>query len=499
VLRYRRDVRDELNTEVDPSSLAILRIALGVILVWGVWRVFDSGDIATVFLEPTYLFRWWLFDWVRPLPGPLLYVAFAAIGVAAALFAAGLYYRVAAVVLAAGLAYWFLLEKGEYLNHKYLATLLALLFVLMPAHAALSIDALRKGWSDRKVGAWTVWLFRFQVSVPYFFAGIAKMNYDWMVRAEPIGSWLAAQTDFPFIGRSFTQSSVVHAMAWGSMLFDLTIVFFLLNRRTRAPAYGVALIFHFMNSRLFGIGIFPWMMIVATSIFFEPDWPKRMSLAFGTSRLARRLIVGGFCAGFAIGGFLPRSFVPVCAVIGGFGVAVLVFHLFEKRLLPWPSADVMPVRTSVGTPIVAFVALWVLVQLVVPLRHWFIPGNVAWTEEGQRFSWQMLLNNKSTVVGFLVTDPASGKTWREDYSEHLTQLQVSRLGNFDMIFQFAHHLEDIYRARGLGDVEVRVRARCALNGRELQWMIDQRIDLTRYPRPYIPPADWILPLKPISG
>jgi vitamin K-dependent gamma-carboxylase len=491
-------VRDQLTGEVDPASLSILRIVLGAIVLWGVWRAFDNGHIAEVFGDPSYLFRWWLFEWVKPFPGPWLYVAFAAIGLTATLVMLGLFYRVAAVAMTAGLAYWFLLEKADYLNHMYLAVLLSILLVIVPAHAALSLDAVRRRWPARKIPAWTVWLFRFQVGVPYFYAGIAKINYDWLIRTEPIGSWLAGQTDFPFIGRFFVSSGVVHAMAWASMVFDLTIVFFLLHRRTRAPAYAVALVFHFMNSRLFGIGIFPWMMIAATTIFFEPDWPKRMGVAFAWSSRMRKILAAGFLIGFVVGGFLPLTFMPVCAFIGGFGVTVLFFHLFEGLLTPGLEASASRGSRPVGKPVLAFVALWALVQLVVPLRHWFIPGNVAWTSEGQRFSWQMLLNDKRSIIGILVTDPATGKTWRDDYSEHLTPLQVERLGTFDMIFQFTHHLEDIYRERGYDDIEVRVRARGSLNGRELQWMIDRRVDLTEIPRPYIPPADWIVPLKPIK-
>ena len=488
-------LRFALRADVDAGSLAVFRMVFGAIVTWGAWRALDSGHVAEAYGDPSYLFRWWLFEWVRPLPGIWLSIAFVAIGIAAAFVTVGLFYRVATVFLAAGVAYWFLLEKADYLNHMYLSVLLSCLLVLVPAHTSLSIDAVRNRWRTRSVPSWTVWLLRFQVGVPYFYAGVAKINSDWLVRAEPLRRWVSQHTDFPVIGPFLDDAAVAQALAWASMVFDLTIVFFLLNRRTRTLAYGVALGFHFMNSRLFDIGIFPWIMIAATTIFFDPDWPKRMASAVRSSSRIRFAVIGGFGFGFLVGGFLPRTFVPLRAFVGGFGVAVLAFHLFDRRR----AAHTHPTtshRHTVGKLLLAFVAVWVVVQLLVPLRHWVIPGNVAWTGEGQRFSWQMLLNDKRSVIGIRITDPATGETWREDYSQHLTPFQVRRFGTNDLILQFAHHLEDIYRKRGIDDIEVRVRARVSLNGRDMQWMIDRRVDLTQEPRPYIPPADWIVPLEP---
>ena len=35
-----------------------------------------------------------------------------------------------------------------------------------------------------------------------------------------------------------------------------------------------------MNASLFQIGVFPWVMIFLTTIFFAPDWPRRMLPSF---------------------------------------------------------------------------------------------------------------------------------------------------------------------------------------------------------------------------
>lgn len=510
-LRHSGDVPDpgmpglrrRLTGPVDAAGVAVFRIGFGIIMAWEVWRAFDGNLIRADYEFPRYLFKWWLFGWVHPFPGRWLYIAFGVLGVASALLALGLFHRAAAIVTFVGITYWFLLEKAVYLNHHYLASLLAFLFVIVPAHAAFSLDARRKPWlHSGSVAAWSLWLLRFQVGLPYFFAGIAKLNFDWLVRAEPLRSAMALHTDFPVIGQYFANGAVIRLLAWGSTALDLFVPFLLLHRRTRAPAFGAALLFHFLNSRFFEIGIFPWMMIVATTIFFEPDWPRRMWAAIRSGgRVTRRVTALGFALGFLIGGFLPETFAGVRAVVGGFGVAVLAFHLIPERIriaehTTGVGRATRPPRTFVlARPLAVFLALWVAVQLLLPLRHFVIPGNVHWTGEGGRFAWHMLLRDKRARVAIFVTDPATGRTWREDVTNHLTAHQRKKMYGPDLLLDFAHYLEGYYRLVGREDVEVRVATWASLNGRPGQRMIESNVDLTAIRRPYFPPADWIVPME----
>ena len=45
-------------------------------------------------------------------------------------------------------------------------------------------------------------------------------------------------------------------------------------------------------------------------------------------------------------------------------------------------------------------------QLLLPLRHGSVPGNVNWTEEGHLYAWHMKLRSKSGRARFIVTDNA---------------------------------------------------------------------------------------------
>src|SRR5918997_832685 len=127
-----------------------------------------------------------------------------------------------------------------------------------------------------------------QMGIVYFYGGLAKLNGDWLA-GEPMRTFLRSNTDFPVIGSLFTDERMVYLFSYGGLLLDLLVVPFLLWRRTRLVAFAFAVAFHFTNSHLFNIGIFPWLAIAATTLFFSPSWPRRF-VAFlrGLRRNLRR-------------------------------------------------------------------------------------------------------------------------------------------------------------------------------------------------------------------
>ncbi len=66
------------------------------------------------------------------------------------------------------------------------------------------------------------------------------------------------------------------AYGWAGAGFDLTIVAWMLWGRSRPLAFAVLIVFHLITGQLFMIGVFPYMMIAASLIFFSPEWPRRL-------------------------------------------------------------------------------------------------------------------------------------------------------------------------------------------------------------------------------
>jgi vitamin K-dependent gamma-carboxylase len=517
-LSLQQRVARSLSQPVDSAGLVYFRIAFYSIMLWEAWRFLTENWVGFHFSHKVFYFTYWPFVFVHPWPGEGMTIHITAMAVVAIFLILGLLYRVNATLFFFLLTYIFLLERALYLNHFYLVCLLAFLMIFVPAHRDFSLDAWRfPQWRTRVVPAWSIWLLRFQIGVPYFFGGLAKLNGDWL-RGEPLRLWLAERPDFPFLGPVFTHEAVVWVMTYGSLLLDLFVVFFLLNRRTRVFAYIATLIFHFMNSRLFAIGIFPWAMIAATAIFFEPDWPRRVlrDIKEGHAYRFPALLIG-FAIGFLIGGIIPGYFSWVQAAVGGLGVAIAAYHLDEpfrpaqentveipakqkKEKARKGKKDAQGVIPQEPAPLsqwtLAFLGLWAIIQLCVPLRHLLIPGNVHWTEEGHDFSWHMMVRTKTGEGGFSATDLATGKQWDINLWDYLTLgQQREMLKRPHMIVQFAHYLANHLRDAGHQQITIHSRITVSLNGRDPQLIIDPGVDLAKVPYPWWGHADWILPLE----
>jgi surface polysaccharide O-acyltransferase-like enzyme len=101
--------------------------------------------------------------------------------VAAACVMVGFLYRIAAPLFFLAFTYFFLLDQTRYMNHFYLVCLISFLMCFLPAERAFSVDALlRRSIRSDVVPAWTLWLLRAQVGIPFFYGGIAKLNSDWV-------------------------------------------------------------------------------------------------------------------------------------------------------------------------------------------------------------------------------------------------------------------------------------------------------------------------------
>lgn len=433
---------------VDPASLSFFRVAFGVLLLAEIIRFFAHDWIDEHYLRPELLFKYHGFEWVTRWPGDGLYWHFGATGLFAALVAVGFLSRIAAVGFFVCFAYVFLLEQANYLNHYYLVLCVAFILCFLPAQRGWSVDA-RLGLSSGPavVPRWSIWALRLQFEVVLIYAGLVKINGDWL-RGEPLGLWFSEQAGLPLVGSWLQRPGVSVTAAWAVVLLHLAGAILLLRRRSRFPVFIVYVAFHLTSSLLFHLGLFPWLTLAGLLMFFDPDWPKQAwaRLNGGTPAVAPRALTGSYVA-------RPGVVTSTCLSV--------------------------------------FFAL----QLLVPLRFLLYPGNVAWTGEGEWFAWRMKLDDKRADARFVVIDQDSGRRWDVDPSNRLRPRQVLVMAaRPDMIVQFARHLEAVWvKHEGVRDVQVRAVVMCSLNGRPPAPLIDPDTDLTAVPRTWKPQA-WVLPL-----
>lgn len=443
-------------------TLVFLRVAVGFLgfadllgsLIYYNWY---TGSYAA------HPFAYQGFEWVRPLPDPWLSLVILAGALAGIGVMLGWYFRRTAPLLTLVYVYVFLLDKANYLNHAYLFCWLSAILCLTPAWREWSLDVRRKPkeWSPT-APAWSVYVFPALMGLVYFFGGIAKINYDWLIEAMPMRMWLGRRSEMFLLGPVWEQELTAYVMSWGGMLLDLLCPFLLLHRRLRWYVLVFIIGFHLTNHLIFNIGIFPWLSLVLTSMFFEPDWPHRFVRWLSSS-----------------------SRIPIWAS-----------SRVQRWMLRWQSRVAgitpKPVRTPQARTLALAGVLLFGFHAFLPLRHWIWPSDVNWSEQGHRYSWRMMLRSKQGTGVFRLQDRVTGEEWTVQPRDSMTFKQFRKMATHpDMILQYAHHLRDAHAEQGR-EVAVYANFTTRLNGRRFHPLVDDTVDLAREEWVYFEDKDWIL-------
>jgi len=432
---------------VPASSVVFFRIVFGLLMAFWVIDYLRTGRVRLLCAPDVFHFTWPGFSWVEPWPGYGMVLQFIGMLLAAIMIAVGTMYRPAAIVFALGFTHFFLIDRTNYQNHYYLILLLSWLMVFLPANRVFSVDVLNGAViRSLTIPRWSLLLLQFQIALPYVFGGVAKIESDWL-SGEPMRNILRIQGWSEWTPEWLSENAVCLFFTWGGLLFDLLIVPAVLWRRTRRPAFLLAIGFHVSNSLLFRIHVFPWLMIAATTVFFDPDWPEKV---------------------------LQR--------------------LNGKSA---QSSDLKPISSLPGRlskPAMTALLFYCGVHLVWPLRHLLYEGNTAWTEQGHYFSWRMMLRGKTVGLRYYLTDPETGKTQPADIRQFLNrEQQIKFAKDPEMIRDLAQGLATHYQKREGKQVEVRALVLASLNGRKPQLLIDPAVNLAAEPE-FAVRRPWIVPL-----
>ena len=482
-------LRERLGRPVDIASLAMLRVMFGLLVVFASLRFVAYGWVDRFYVQPGFHFHYWGLGFVEALPAWAMHGAFWLMAALGAMIALGVFARPALLAFALVFSYVELIDVAMYLNHYYLVSLLALALALTPCHRALSLDArLRPALAADRAPAWALYLIRFQVGTVYVFAALAKLQPDWLIHAQPLNIWLHARADLPLIGWALVHWETALVIGWAGFLFDLTVVFWLGWRRTRPWAYAAVLGFHSLTGQLFPIGLFPLIMVLGATIFFDPSWPRGVK-ALG-SRLVRKLsvrsgLLAHVPAPLRTGGQPRGSRRKTRSTLDGAERGARG-DAARGHPLAGPGFDPPPLLALA-------LGLYVVFHVLMPLRSHLYPGGpVIWHEQGMRWSWRVMVREKNGAVTYRVRLP-DGRRQLVEPSRYLTEHQEREMsGQPDLIVQLAHHIGRTYAERYGEPVQVRVDALVSLNGRPAAPLIDPDVDLMGV-EPDLRPASWILP------
>lgn len=466
--------------EIDASSLAVFRIMFGALLLFEAVNYGAFLCLDCMYRETAMLFKYPGFEWVLMPPGKGLEILFGVMAIAAFCVMIGYRYRLAIVVVFLVFTYHFLLDQSQYLNHFYLTILFIAILMFVPANRCWSVDA-RQGRQppQETVPAWTRFWLCAQLEIVLLYAGIVKVNPDWL-QLEPMRLWMNQRSvDEGVFLQWVTQDWGIALASYSVILLHIIGAPLLLWKRTRMIVFLCYCVFHIINAFVFNIGIFPWMTIAATLLMFDPSWPRQV-----ITRLNRQ-------------GYLQR-FKSLSLIEPE---TVRTEKSNHTSLTSRVNRGHVSAMTRTGT--VILLLAWLAVQILVPLRHYRIPGNVNWTEQGHQFSWRMMLRSKVGTATFYVKTP-NGGDYTVNPAYHLTASQARKASCLpDLTWQFAQYLQSEALKKGHADnaseVRIYVDTSCSLNTRQAMPIINRLVDLTSIKRGTAAPT-WMTPLtKPLPN
>ncbi len=461
VINQLSNIFSSLTQKVAIIPLVTFRVIFGGLMLASTIRFWYNGWIEDFYITPTHFFSYFDLNWIQPYNETVIYGLFILMLLGALGILLGAFYRVSAVVFFLAFTYVELIDKTTYLNHYYFISLMAFLMIWMPAHKAYSVDSkLFPRIKSFEIPKWCILSLKLQILVVYFFAGVAKLSYSWLLEAQPMSLWLESKSHYPVIGSIFSEEVMAYMFSWAGMLFDLTIGFILFSKKFRPLGYVAVVIFHLATWWLFPIGVFPWVMIGFTLIFFSDKWHTKLWK------------------------FIMRIFRIEMKSSQNtlFHQPQPLFHIRNSR---------KHVKPLINYLTLAMFAVYFVVQTLVPLRHYTHEGDLYWTESGYRFSWRVMLMEKTGHVEFIVRDIATQKESIISNSDYFSPFQQRQMATQpDMIQQGAEIIASEFRKTGR-NVAVYAHSFASLNGEKHKPLINPLVDLTAVQTHDV--TSWIIP------
>ena len=418
---------------------------------FSILRFWLKGWIETTYIDPSFHFSYYFFDWVKPL-GDFTYLIFLICGLSAFFIALGYKYTYSIIIFFLSFTYIELMDKTTYLNHYYFISILSFIMLFLPASSSYSIDAIQNKTSFSKVYKWNIDVIKLLLFIVYFYSGLAKINSDWLIEAQPLKIWLTSNYDLPLIGGLMQKTWVHYFMSWGGMIYDLSIAFLLIYKKTRVFAFLLVIFFHLFTAILFPIGMFPYIMIMGSVIFFESKTHKKILDYFSN-----------------------------------------LFHLNKLISSKKIIRDIKPLKRKKLAIVV--LSVFFTIQILFPFRYFLYPGELFWNEQGYRFSWRVMLIEKKGYTNFKVVDKDNNTSFFVKNEDFLTEFQERQMSfQPDFILEFAHFLGNFYSEKGIKNVEIYADSYVTLNGRMSMPFIDSKVDLYRQKRGFNH-KKWIIPIN----
>lgn len=396
--------------------------------------------------------------------------------------------------------YWyiFILDKSFWNNHTYLYGLVATLLWTTNANSYFALDAQTTRNKIQTIPLWNYFIIKFQFFVLYFLAGLKKSSREWLEgysMSNLSHHWVFDPFKL-FLTTEQTDFFIVH---WFGFLFDLTVGFWMLFERTRIPAMIFCAAFHLMNSRLFSIGMFPYVCLATMPLFCNVNWPRKLINYHKFSRQKS-----------------PKVIKDIDIVENKSQTSIvdnsLANRVINKLQKPTNIAKInLNVKTKKTTKkqkfVVFFLIIYIILQFFLPYSHFITKGYNNWVPGLYGYSWDMMVYSWDTIL--IVIRVHDNENNEDHFIDPRAWVQSDRWSKHgDMVIQYSHCLKEnllrrkdevLNSSKKMADVKewsklsanlsIYVDVRCSLNGRFQQRVFDPNVDILK--------VNWH-PLKPVS-
>lgn len=453
-------LKSSLFRPINASILAYFRIFFGILIF--IETDIIEGYFINNLAHQKFHFKYDLLEWLILLPSEELKIVFVILKISTVLFTLGFLYRWSAFVQFLLWTYLFFSERGHYNNHFYFYCIILLFFCLVDADKYFAVR-LRKSVSTT-VPYWQLFIFKLQVVIVYFFGAIAKLNADWLT-GYPMIYWLPSRlSNFPaFIANFLGSTNGALFISYSGLLFDLLIGFMLFSNRWRYLSLIFIIAFNALNHFIWNIGTFPWAMLTATFLFYNPGWPERFVQSIKKF----------------------RAKVP--------NIRFMLKCLYNPPARKLFEGDIQSVKLK-PVPLI-LICIHFAIQFILPLRHFLYKGDVAWTGEGHLFSWRMMLTSSDDAVRIRMKFPNDPNQYYVDLFAYMNRGQLNKITKTPkMILKFTNHLRnEVEKNTGITDIYIHVEMYKSVNYRAPALLNDTTLNYANLNYSWIDHASWILP------
>lgn len=440
-MNWTNRAKDYLTAPISGHILGLFRLIFGCFMVYEMLDYVQIDLVANAFVLPKIHLSY--IDFIQP-PAPwLLYLMLYTMLTCAVLILMGVLFRPACFVFATFYGFFLLLDKGIFNNHLYLFILLS--FVLGFTHAD-HFFSVRNLFGKAKMSAllvprWEIFILQLHFAIVYFYGGLAKLNPDWLFRFQPVKYMLEVYPNDGMLAFWLKNDFQACFLSYGGLVFDLAIPFLLWYKRTRWWSLVPLVFFHVSNALTFqDIGIFPFIMIFATLLFFEPsELPFLRNMQLHDQN-----------------------------------PTVLTSPKWVSRLM----------------------MVYVIIQLLFPFRGLFLPNPVNWTMIANRFSWRM--KSQSRLVdefAFTIQDGTSGQKLPVEINKFLNPMQINAAAHDVVaVATIAKALAKEGRVQGMADPIVNANIRVRWNGYDAANTVDPSVDLSKVEVSAFKKLNWVMPV-----